>query len=149
MKTKDGGPAFPGVRGEYGHGESSRQVAPDGSFIWTEHNQGMSLRDYFAAKADVPWNAALETLAIRHPSRCGKFTVGEVAAMRATIKYAEADAMLAEREKLQTVAPVDVAAEVERVLADFEAKHGGTMRAQASAELVAGIRAVISEKGGV
>lgn len=55
---------------------------------------GMSLRDYFAAHADVPWNAVIETLEIKLPERIGKFTIAEIVEYRAVVKYLEADAML-------------------------------------------------------
>lgn len=47
----DGGPAFPGERGESGYGSSKRHAPPGGGPSWIDLNQGMSLRDYFAAKA--------------------------------------------------------------------------------------------------
>lgn len=58
---------------------------------------GMSLRDYFAAKADIPWSAVLDTLSIKSPERDGKFSIAEVAKQRCAMKYIEADAMLAAR----------------------------------------------------
>lgn len=56
----------------------------------------MSLRDWFAGRADIPWNAVIETLGLK-----GNYTptVGEIAATRSEMKYIEADAMLAERMK--------------------------------------------------
>lgn len=68
--------------------------APNGSTLSTG-SDGMSLRDWFATHADVPWNAVLETLALRGNSRP---TVSEMAAYRAELKYIEADAMLAARK---------------------------------------------------
>lgn len=50
-RIEDGGPAFPGVLGNLGHGNQTMALRSDGEPIWTEHNQGLSLRDYFAAKA--------------------------------------------------------------------------------------------------
>ncbi len=58
--------------------------------------KGMDLRDYFAIHADVPWNAAIETLSLRGNSTP---TVKEMAEYRAQLKYIEADAMLAARTK--------------------------------------------------
>jgi len=56
---------------------------------------GMSLRDYFAAHVDVPWNAALDTIALKKESDY-KPTVGEILRYRAQLKILEADAMLDE-----------------------------------------------------
>lgn len=54
-----------------------------------------ALRDWFAGRVEVPWNAVIETLSIRG----NKYpTVGEMAAYRAELKYLEADAMLARRK---------------------------------------------------
>lgn len=57
--------------------------------------QGMSLRDWFAGKADVSWNAVLETLELRGEKNP---TVQRMAEYRAEIKYVMADAMLAARK---------------------------------------------------
>jgi len=56
---------------------------------------GMSLRDWFAGQADVPWNAVIETLRLK-----GNIspTVAEMSAYRAELKYIEADAMIAARK---------------------------------------------------
>lgn len=56
---------------------------------------GMTLRDYFAAKCDVSFYAPSETLERqmgRNP------TIGEMADYIASIRYIEADAMLAQRD---------------------------------------------------
>lgn len=47
----DGGPAFPGEAGESGYGNIKRVTTPAGDTEWITLNQGMTLRDYFAAKA--------------------------------------------------------------------------------------------------
>jgi dUTP pyrophosphatase len=53
--------------------------------------ENISLRDYFATHADVPWNAVMETLKLlgNHTP-----TVADMVAYRAKIAYTEADAML-------------------------------------------------------
>jgi hypothetical protein len=62
---------------------------------------GMTLRDWLASQAEIPWDAVLGTLSIKHPERDKKFTLEEVLKFRAEAKYREADAMLAAREKGQ------------------------------------------------
>lgn len=42
-------PAFPGIRGENGCGNETRTITPNGDNLWVEHNQGITIRDYFAA----------------------------------------------------------------------------------------------------
>lgn len=76
----DGGAAFPYDRG----------------LLPGQPQTGMSLRDWFATHADVPWNAAIETLSLRG---CSHPTVKQLAEYRAQLKYIEADAMLAARTK--------------------------------------------------
>lgn len=74
--TNTGGPAFP------------RDHAHDG------HN-GMTLRDYFAAHADVSIYTPLDNLTAKLNR---KPTVGEMAEYIASIRTIEADAMLKARE---------------------------------------------------
>ena len=82
-EIKDGGPAFP----------CDEQIRD--SMIY-QPEPGMSVRDFFAATIDVPWNATLETLKLLgEPTP----TVGRLAEYRAALRYAEADAMLKERSK--------------------------------------------------
>lgn len=50
-KRDDGGPAFPGIEGQDGHGNCTRHVQHDLSVSYVTHNQGMSLRDWFAGMA--------------------------------------------------------------------------------------------------
>lgn len=50
-KRDDGGPAFPGIEGQDGHGNCTRHVQHDLSVAYVTHNHGMSLRDWFAGKA--------------------------------------------------------------------------------------------------
>ena len=55
---------------------------------------GMTLRDYFASRADIPWDAAIQTLelnGVKEP------TMNQVAETRAVMKYVEADAMIEAR----------------------------------------------------
>lgn len=90
QQKNDGGAAFPHKVKVL---DPSSYPAP--TYVDRYHD-GMSLRDYFAIHADVPWNAAIETLKLRgndYP------TIHELAEYRAKLKYAEADAMLAERSK--------------------------------------------------
>lgn len=47
----DGGPAFPGTLGTPGYGNSTWTIGPNGDTICVEHNQGLSLRDWFAGNA--------------------------------------------------------------------------------------------------
>jgi len=55
----------------------------------------MSKRELFAAMADVPWNAAMETLRIKG---IGAPSVQEVVEQRALMMTAQADALLAALE---------------------------------------------------
>lgn len=60
---------------------------------------GMTLRDWFAGQAEVPWNAVIETLKLKgNPAP----TVVQLLAYRAELKYIEADAMIAARSKEPT-----------------------------------------------
>lgn len=44
-------PAFPGIAGQHGHGNRTYQTAPNGDHLAIEHNQGMTLLDYFAGQS--------------------------------------------------------------------------------------------------
>ncbi len=79
------GPAFPGFQYTEGHGPWRRQT-PDGPAEY--HEPGMSLRDYFAAKA---MQAALTHQA--------SGDLGEWMTRSAELAYEAADAMLAARSK--------------------------------------------------
>lgn len=86
-KSNDGGAAFP-YCAEYGHPAACG---------------GMSLLDYFAAHADIPWDAAMETLRLRKKNTGNTaVTIEELMAYRAKLKYMEADMMLAEKAKRGT-----------------------------------------------
>jgi len=97
---KDGGPAFPGVEGSPGYGNSIPQFAPSGEVAWINQNQGMTLRDYFAGKA-------LEGIcSIEDERTCPQEMQHNVEAWRrslyrhdARVAYMYADAMLAAREE--------------------------------------------------
>lgn len=76
-------PAFPGIGGDDGHGNYTYRDTGDGRNIATHHNQGMTLRDWFAGQALASGDYDA--------------TIGcEIIAMDC---YAIADAMLAERSK--------------------------------------------------
>lgn len=91
----DGGPAFPGTAGEDGCGNQTRQTNSNGDTVWVDHNQGMTLLDYFAGLAI---NAK-----IIGTTSCGKYslTAGNVDSF-AEDAYMVARAMLREREKGKT-----------------------------------------------
>jgi len=86
---KDGGPAFPVPDSHHANGQVQYG------------SNGMTLRDWLASQAEIPWDAVLGTFSIKHPERDKKFTLEEVSKFRAEAKYREADAMLAAREKGQ------------------------------------------------
>lgn len=77
-----GGPAFPYTTQDMG---STNGVVA-----------GISMRDYFASKVDLRPYGVLDSLESQIGHRA---TIGEVADYIAKIRYLEADAMLAEREK--------------------------------------------------
>jgi len=83
MSINDGGQAFP----------CAGTLYPDGS-VWDAGSNGMTLRDYFAAKAMqalIPLFSS-GTLSVKDGTPATEAHVSEQA-------YAFADAMLAEREK--------------------------------------------------
>jgi hypothetical protein len=81
----DGGSAFAtGQKTEY----------YEGSYHNVEGERGMSLRQYYAAHADIPWNAVIETLKLKMPERNGFFKNEEFAAYRAALAFVHADAMI-------------------------------------------------------
>lgn len=57
---------------------------------------GLTKREYFAAHADVSWNAVMSTLKLKGNA---KPTVGEMMKARAQIKVLEADALILELNK--------------------------------------------------
>lgn len=60
---------------------------------------GMSLRQYAAIHADIPWSVVLEGLHLKFAGLRTDFTISEVVSYRAQLKVCEADALLAELEK--------------------------------------------------
>lgn len=78
--------AFPGIEGSNGNGNSTPINGLDGQVTWQNHNQGMTLRDYFAAK--------LAPALIEKNTGCG--IVWEHVARDA---YKGADAMIAARNQ--------------------------------------------------
>jgi len=79
---KDGGPAFP-------------KVAENFKVGWP----GMSLRDWFAGRSDIPWHVVKDIALIWNGHEA---SVEEVLEVRAKLRLMEADAMLQERtEKVQ------------------------------------------------
>lgn len=86
----DGGPVFPGR--EYAYSE---KLLPD-DIIKLGRTHGISLRDYFAAKAIQPvFDLHVENL-LRGNKVCGKDNLAQQC-------YELADAMLAEREKINEI----------------------------------------------
>ncbi len=81
--SNNGGPAFPSVGEGFGNPLYS---AP-----------GMTLRDYFASQADIPWQKAIEVLMQQTGRK--EFSIREVLKARSGLKYYEAEAMLTERER--------------------------------------------------
>lgn len=69
---------------------------PSGDMRGCEPGYGMTLRDYFAAHVDISAYAAASTFE-ENEGRAP--TITELAAYIAAIRFAEADAMLAERAK--------------------------------------------------
>ena len=80
----DGGPAFP----------IPNATDMDG-YVYAPEASGMSLRDYAAIHADIPWKLVTD-IADREEYR---LPAGELLQIAAEMRYAYADAMLAEREK--------------------------------------------------
>ena len=95
MSNKNtGGPAFPVT----GYAASNGHSPPKDT--WDAGFGGMTLRDYFANDADVPWNVACDSVTGSQGSALSgvQYDVGEVADRMANIKYAIADAMIAARD---------------------------------------------------
>ena len=89
MNNNDGGPAFPIS------GWEDMTTNPPTKRLHLNQFSGMSLRDYFAAHSDMPWNAAMETLrmsGVKNP------TIQEIIDLVVKTRYRFADAMLAARE---------------------------------------------------
>lgn len=92
MTNKDndnGGPAFPGSKKNYWHDGLQNKENID-------YQAGMSLRDWYAGMADIPWNATLETLKMKGEENV---TAARVFEYRAELAFLQADAMIKAREK--------------------------------------------------
>ena len=106
--TNDGGAAFPRITEEYS--------PVDKDWHTNEGNDGMTLRDYFAAKAMAAQMEGLSTIAAGALQKMGLFSTLDVRKVLAEIAknadesnvakdaYKQADAMLAERDKTNEVA---------------------------------------------
>jgi hypothetical protein len=116
IATNDGGPAFPGEQGHDGCGTCKREIGADGTIQWLNLNQGMSLRDYFAANykvahdsdgdiqgasqdvigavVDIPYPPMDEN----NKSKTWQDRVRWQIQAEAKLQYMHADAMLAARE---------------------------------------------------
>ena len=70
---------------------------PNYNVVMTKEGQGMTLRDYFAAKADIPWDACIDTL-LRKGNKRDEITLQMLIDCRVSVKFIEADAMLKARE---------------------------------------------------
>ena len=90
MSKPDGGPAFPRPIGHNGYPDPQDHDS-------CGDQKGMSLRDYFAGQA----LAGLNTLptSINRAWQTEVDSRGGIAALRARCAYADADAMIAERDK--------------------------------------------------
>jgi hypothetical protein len=86
MTKYDGGQAFPGVIGEAGCGNSTREFSPDGQVAFVDHAGGMSLRAWLAGTISAGIRASDANLASK-PETVARMAV------------ADADALLAELEK--------------------------------------------------
>ena len=87
MNKRDGGAAFPGVPFDY--------TRRDGTLA--HGDGGMSLRDYFAGQALAGLNALPSST---NPAWQKEVeSRGGISALRAKCAYADADAMIAERDK--------------------------------------------------
>ena len=99
-KIDEGGPAFPGTLGVPGYGAIPVNL-PNGQTGWVDVLPGMTLRDYFAAKALPPILASLDRLGGEAVAACKELGLDpETTSMRdlaATVAYGYADAMLKAR----------------------------------------------------
>lgn len=82
MSKENGGQAFPYY--ENAHGV-------------TNGAEGMTLRDYFAAKADIPWTVAADIVYRQNGNANG--TIGQIIQKRTQLQFQHADEMLLERAK--------------------------------------------------
>ena len=89
MKIDDGGPAFPR--------NHTRVTLESESIEGFKGFDGMSLRDWFAGQADIPWGTA-RTFA-KQWTGFPDPSFREIIEARTKLKFCEADTMLAERDK--------------------------------------------------
>ncbi len=92
-------PAFPGIAGESGHGNATRTQAADGETVWVYHNQGMTLRDYFAAHAPIGL-AEVKQQCLAQGMK--EMTTADALEWCGKMRYLYADAMLAARPATAT-----------------------------------------------
>jgi len=90
----DGGPAFAGVSGVDGYGNSEPITTQAGEVVYLNHNQGMSLRDWFAGEAMKGSVTAWE-----HHDVCADYATPENSRLLSSRAYKMADAMLAVRKE--------------------------------------------------
>jgi hypothetical protein len=97
VSRDDGGQAFPHT-----------QHRSDRDHQWQETIEGMSLRDYIATNVAIPSNDSLELLTAEQAAAIGcPFPTEDkpagwmlwAAAVRSKLRYVEADAMIAERNR--------------------------------------------------
>ncbi len=86
----DGGPAFPGLGASDGYGNQTPVMLSNGSHLWQELNQGMTLRDWFAGQALEGYMSILDSR--KNPDYQED----------ATFMYQMADAMIAARKELHS-----------------------------------------------
>lgn len=102
MSTPSNPPAFPTTAGISGYGLTIPHTLPSGDIVWEGREQGMTMRDYFAAKAMA---ALLTTEFIQTAVNNALLEAGLEAAAAGIVadlssqSYDLADAMLAERER--------------------------------------------------
>lgn len=95
-QPNDGGQAFPGILGQDGHGNTTRIETPNGG-DWITHNQGMSLRDWFAGQALA--GTTSESEAMKFFMAKGKNEYAAAYRLLAEDSYTIADAMIEARNK--------------------------------------------------
>lgn len=85
MKTQSNEPAF--SKAAFYH--------PDGGV--DSPQEGLTKREYFATHAEIPWNAVITTLEIKHPG--ANITVREIIKYRAVLQVMAADALIEQLNK--------------------------------------------------
>lgn len=95
MNAHNGGPAFPVDTRSTGSEESGDYGHQTGNITW--QFPGMTLRDYFAAKADIPWEVAAEVVYRQNGNANGTLT--QIMRKRSQLCFEQADEMLVERAK--------------------------------------------------